>query len=520
MVSVPAPRPAAFANPVRRLLIAVCAALIALTVAAAPATADDSSGGTYGFDTQCQMVHDALEGIGIPGTPFNLGNSMGNMCKAGNAATHPGEAITAVKDKMWDSTFGKAVDSLLKGLGEALILAMTFWLKLPSSTMLDNQSLFTKVRDYLYQPQVYLLMASMIVCGVRLALAKRAARAEEAEETFRVLARAVAMAGGLSIVLTTATTASDQFAIWVVNDAAEGNAAGLMQTLVSTSSLQAFSPGLILVLAIGGILGALAQLVFAVIRQGLLIVVVGMLPLAACMSGFDLGRGFYKKLLTWTIAFLLWKPFAAIVYMIAFVTAKEVSVNTDTAATDSASAQKLLVGVVLLCCVGLLLPAVMRLASPIAGAASRGGSGFGAAALGGAMAARRLATGAQSSRGAGNAGRNTGGGQTPAPGGGNGGGGGPAPAGSPGAPGNGMPGPRGPAGPAGPAGGTGARGAQGAAARGGKGAAAGAAGAALVAVHAVGTGMRAAQSSVDAAANPKGSPRTPGGAAGRSAVPR
>ncbi|MGX1762849.1 hypothetical protein ACWIG5_39165, partial [Streptomyces lydicus] len=67
----------------------------------------------------------------------------------------------------------------------------------------------------------------------------------------------------------------------------------------------------------------------------------------------------------------------------------------------------------------------------------------------------------------------------------------------------------------------GARGGQGAAARSsGKTAAAGAAGTAMVAAHVVGTGMRAAQTSVDAAANPKGTPRTPGGSAGRSAVPR
>lgn len=514
MVSVPAPRPAVRPNVLRRLLFALGAALIALTLTAAPAVADpDSGGGTYGFDDTCQQMHDALEGLGVG--PFNLGNVLGNTCKAGNAAVHPGDAINAVKDKMWDSTFGKAVESLLKGLGEALILAMTFWLKLPSSTMLDSQSLFSTVRDYLYQPQIYLLMASMIVCGVRLALAKRAARAEEAEETFRVLGRSVVMAGGLSIVLATATTASDQFAIWVINDASDGNASGLMQTLVTTSSFQAFSPGLILILAIGGMLGALAQLVFAVIRQGLLIIVVGLLPLAASMSGFDMGRGFYKRLLTWTIAFLLWKPFAAIVYMIAFVTAKEVGTDPN-AAADAASAQKLLVGVVLLCCVGLLLPVVMRLASPIAGAASGGGGGFGAVAIGGALAARRVATGAQDSRGAGNARRNTGG---------NSGGGGSAPTGSPSGP--RQPQPRGPdgrwtAGGRAPAGRDGARGAQGAAAARAKGktATAGAVGTATVAAHVVGTGLRAAQSSTDAAANPAGTPRTAGGSAGRSAVPR
>ena len=37
------------------------------------------------------------------------------------------------------------VDSLMNGLGEAIILALTFWMKVPNEVASDSGSLFTKL---------------------------------------------------------------------------------------------------------------------------------------------------------------------------------------------------------------------------------------------------------------------------------------------------------------------------------------------------------------------------------------
>ncbi|MEU4340702.1 hypothetical protein AB0H00_05420 [Nocardia sp. NPDC023852] len=397
------------------------------------ATPTVAYGQTYGFDDTCNEIHDSLDGLGLPG--FTLGDAASAACKAGNAATHPGQAATAVKDKAWDSTFGKVVDSLMNGLGEAIILALTFWMKVPNEAVSDSGSLFTKINDYTYQAQILLLIASVILSGARLAEARRGAAMNEAAESFRMFTRVVFSSWMLGAVIVAGTQASDRFSEWIINDSTNGNAKDLAELMVKTSKLQAFSPGLVLIIAIVGLLGALAQIVLAIVRQGLLVIAAGVLPLAAAASGMNVGKQSYQKLIGWIIAFMLWKPVAAIVYMIAFTTAGHVDSLTTTAGLpDGEQAQRMLVAIVLLCSVAFVLPALMRLATPAVAIVGSGGSGLTATggtllAVAGLGAMGTKAVGVKGSAAPGAAGYVSGSGTGPRPGGAGGprGGGAPRP---------------------------------------------------------------------------------------------
>ncbi|MEU0541109.1 hypothetical protein [Nocardia sp. NPDC005978] len=372
------------------------------------ATPTVAYGQNYGFDEACNQLHDSLDGLGIPG--LTLGDAASAACKAGNVATHPTDAAATVRDKAWDSTFGKVVDSLMSGLGEALILALTFWMKLPNERVSDAGTLFSKINDYTYQAQILLLMVSVILSGAKLAEARRGAAVSEAAESFRMYARVIFSSWMLGAVIVAATQASDKFSEWVIQDSTDGQARNIAELMVKTSKLQAFSPGLVLIIAIVGLLGALAQIVLAIVRQGLLIVAAGVLPLAAAASGTATGRGSYPKLISWIIAFMLYKPVAAIVYMIAFTTAGNTDELTSTAGLpDADQAQRMLVAIVLLCSAAFVLPALMRLATPAVAIVGSGGSGLtattgtlvGVAAIG-AVGSR--AVGAKVAAGPGNAG--------------------------------------------------------------------------------------------------------------------
>ncbi|MFE6921169.1 hypothetical protein ACFVAV_09005 [Nocardia sp. NPDC057663] len=398
------------------------------------ATPTVAYGQTYGFDQACNELHDTLDSVAIPGV--SLGDAASAVCKAGNAATHPGDAATAIKDKAWDSTFGKVVDSLMKGLGEALILALTFWMKVPNEAVSDSGALFTKINDYTYQIQMLLLIASVIITGGRLAEARRGAAVSEAAESFRLFARVVFSSWMLGAVIVAGTRASDKFSEWIIEDATGGNAKNMAELMVKTSKLQAFSPGLVLIIAIVGLLGALAQIVLAIVRQGLLVVAAGVLPLAAAASATGTGKQSYQKLVGWIIAFMLFKPVAAIVYMIAFTTAGHVDeTTTSSGLPEGEQAQRMLVALVLLCSVAFVLPALMRLVAPAVATVGTGGSGLmvaGGTAVG-AMALGAIGTKAVASRPAaapGSAGYFGSGGGGPRPGGAGPGGGaprGPAP---------------------------------------------------------------------------------------------
>ena len=402
-------------------LVTILAVIFTVMVA----TPTVAYGQTYGFDETCDEIHDTLDGLGIPGV--SLGDAASAVCKAGNAASHPGEAATAVKDKAWDSTFGKVVDSLRNGLGEAIILALTFWMKVPNEVASDSGSLFTKISDYTYQVQILLLIASIIITGLRLAEARRGAAMEEAAESFRMFTRVVFSSWMLGAVIVAGTQASDRFAEWIIQDSTDGNAQNMAELMVKTSKLQAFSPGLVLIIAIVGLLGALAQIVLAIVRQGLLVIAAGVLPLAAAASGMKTGKQSYQKLVGWIIAFMLWKPVAAIVYMIAFTTAGHVDETTEAAGLPSGiEAQRMLVAIVLLCSVAFVLPALMRLVTPAVAIVGSGGSGLTAAggtllAAAGLGAMGTKAVGTKTAAAPGRAGYVGGAGSPPPPGAGRGG---------------------------------------------------------------------------------------------------
>jgi hypothetical protein len=408
---------------VKRILMifAVC-----MTVTVATPTAAWGQDNGYGFDQVCKDLGKSLGDVGLPGLGVpGLGDAASAMCQGANATGRPVEGTEAAKDKMWDSTFGKVVDSLLGGLGQLIIMSLVFWTKLPNERITDSGNLFNKINDYTYQAQILLLIASVIISGARLAEARRGAAMSQAAESFRVYARVVFSSWMLGAVIVAGTQASDRFSSWLIDDATNGNAKSIAELMVKTSQFQAFSPGLVLIIAIVGMLGALAQVVLSVVRQGLLVVAAGFMPLAAAASGMKTGKQSYEKLTGWVIAFMLWKPVAAVVYMIAFTTANVANANAPVAAVPTADqAQRMLVGIVLLCSVAFVLPALMRLVTPAVSIVGSGGSGLNAAAgalvAGAAVTTGGKAIGVKDQAGPGAAGYvppGGGGGSGPAPGG-------------------------------------------------------------------------------------------------------
>lgn len=364
----------------RRSVIVILVALVAVVGIGAGSAAADP--GPYGFDQTCNQLHDDLSHI--PGLGA-LGDSASALCKGGNAATHPDQASTAVKDKAWDTTFGSVVDSLLHGLGQALIMALVWWTKIPNSKLLDDQSLWQRISGYTSDIQVYLLAASVMVGAVRIAIARHHAHAEEAGEMARVLTRSVFAVWTAGAVVFAGARAGDAFSQWVIDDATHGDAVGTAKFLVDTSAYTGFAPGLVLIIAVVGMLGALAMAVMAILRQGVLVVAMSLLPLAAAGSGLGSGKQAHDRLWSWVVAFLLWKPVAALVYLVAFSTVDTTPSVNPGAPLDPDQAQHRLVSLVLLCCTVFVLPALMRLVSPIVSAVGSGGSG--AAATGTALAA-------------------------------------------------------------------------------------------------------------------------------------
>ncbi|MFE9328264.1 hypothetical protein ACIHDR_46020 [Nocardia sp. NPDC052278] len=390
-------------------------------------TSDSGTSSTYGFDQLCNEIHDGLSQIPVIGE--GLGDAGSAACKAGNAASHPGSAIEATKSKLWESTFGKVTEILLSGLGDALTLSMS-WVLVPNDRILTTpgnstdpeQTLWGRIDSYTRQLQTWLLAISIAVSALRIGIARAHMAAEHAEEAFKMLARSTMTTWVAGAAILAGARMTDSVSVWIINDATSGNATGAAELLVRTDRFGVFGPGVVFLVAIVGILGALAMTALTIIRQALLVVAVGIYPLTAAASGTAGGKQSYQKLGAWIIAFLLFKPTASLVYMIAFTTADQTNSDVEQSQAGAVdSAHRALVGIVLLCSVAFVLPALIRLVTPALSAVGSGGGGAGATgfAIGAAAA---LATGGKAllargavSGGAGSAGfvSNTGTGSTP-----------------------------------------------------------------------------------------------------------
>lgn len=294
------------------------------------------------------------------------------VCQLGSAAAG---AAGAVRDSVIDGVAADLVESLVS----ALRMVMAWWTTFPSpelSTVSGRPApVLAQIREYTSGLQVVLLTAGIMFAGARLALAKRGAVAGEAQESFLMLARAIFGALTFGALITVATTAGDEFADWVVFDAARGDLDSAVDRIADPQIMANLGPGILLVLSVLGLISLLVQMAMLVIRQALLVVVVAVIPMAAAASGTGPGSQAYKRLVAWSLAFVLWKPVGALVYAIAF---------TVTGGSDQTDPQMVLLGVILMMMSVVVLPALIRLIAPAV--ATLGGGGGATSVLAGAGA--------------------------------------------------------------------------------------------------------------------------------------
>jgi hypothetical protein len=316
---------------------------------------------------------------------------------------------------------------LVEGFAKATRMVLSWWTDFPSPELTTAGggpgTVLADIRGYTTELQVLLLTAGILFAAARLALAKRGGVAGEAQETFVMLVRAVFASMLFAAVITAGTRAGDEFSNWVIFTATRGDLDGAMELLaeihIGATSVGGgtISLGIMLVLGLLGIISMLVQLVMLVTRQVLLIVTVAVIPLAAAASGTGAGSQSYKKLLSWSLAFVLWKPVGALVYAIAFTT---VGRGDDP--------HLVVLGLLLMILSVIVLPALIRLVAPAVSVLG-GGGGAAAALAGGAVGIAMGATGSRSNgrkvtEGENSPGRTQSGGSAPGPSGGGGGGGG------------------------------------------------------------------------------------------------
>ena len=261
-----------------------------------------------------------------------------------------------------------------------------------------------------------LAILSVIIGGIRMAWEQRA---QPGKDVIQSLITLVVVSGAGLAVITLAVTAADAFSVWVLNGATDCDvsAAGASQcfgtNIAAMVALTSTSPiGLIGILVLGTIalLMTYVQVALMVVRGGLLVILAGVLPLTASFTNTQMGKQWFGKVIGWTLAFILYKPAAALIYAAAFSLT-----GTDAFQKDGGGIWSILTGLALMLMALIALPALLRFVAPMTGVLAGGGASGMALAGGAGMVSGELATGAVRRMSSSGVGATSGGGQSAAP---------------------------------------------------------------------------------------------------------
>lgn len=234
-------------------------------------------------------------------------------------------------------------------------------------------------------------VGATIVGAIRMAVTMRA---EPGKDVFFGLLRLIVVAGAGVGIVALLVTAADAFSVWIIDRSTDCNlGAGdstcfgrnISNLLVLTTTGTATTPGLgallVIILGVIAIIVAVVQIILMLARGGMLVVLTGILPLsaAAAMSG-ESGKGWFNKNVAWLVAFILYKPAAAIIYAAAFQLA-----GTDVFKDDGTGLISVITGLMMMLLALVALPALMRFVTPMVGAMA-GGAGGGMLAAAGVAA--------------------------------------------------------------------------------------------------------------------------------------
>lgn len=300
---------------------------------------------------------------------FGLSGSAPGTGPGGSAAsglTNPpsggssGGLLALVADPM-----ASAAEGLLKTLS-------TFWMNIGTPQLTGQGTPVATITGDTQWIVNLVAVGCILVAAARLAIRRRG---EPARVMLTGLVRLVFVTAAATVIVQAAGWLGDQWSASLMNSAHLGTNG--WSTAISVTALAgSFGGGdaVLLIVALLLIFSSLIQLMLMVLRLGLLIVLTGTLPLAAAASMCEWGEPWWRKHVGWLVAWLLYKPAAALLFASAF------------ALTSGKSLTEVLAGWMLLVLSVLILPALLHLVVPLTAALGTASGGTLALAATGAVA--------------------------------------------------------------------------------------------------------------------------------------
>ena len=220
-------------------------------------------------------------------------------------------------------------------------------------------------------------IVSVIIAGIKMAWEQRA---DPGKELLKSLLTLLVVATASVAFINAAITLADEFSLWIIEEAVGESDIGVIVTsflaVTGMAALKGAPGGFVVVILLGLIIviAGLLQMVVMMIRDGMLILLAGVLPLTAAFTNTQMGKQWFQKAIGWLVAFLLYKPVAAIIYALVFVL-----LGYDQDAPTQAELYDIVLGLTMMLLAIFALPALMKFVTPMVGATAGGAMGAGVA---------------------------------------------------------------------------------------------------------------------------------------------
>jgi len=284
--------------------------------------------------------------------------------------------LSCVASGIGNAAGGVATTALGNGFADAMrdgaqwVIRTTvgWWIDVPAINLATSPA--PTIRGYVIWLAMLVATAGIIWQGILLAITRRSAHLLDVGRGLFVVAlwSAVGIIGPAA-----ALKAGDAFSSWVLDQASGGRAADRLTKLAGLETIT--SPGAVIILGLVLMLTGLAQAVLMMFREGAVVILAGVVVLAASGQFVRATRPWLPKVVGWMLALICFKPAAALVYATALALVGE-----------SDDPRTVLVGLAMMVLAVFALPALMKFFTWATGTAGNGGGG-GMAAVAGASAA-------------------------------------------------------------------------------------------------------------------------------------
>ena len=316
-------------------------------------------------------------------------------CEVWNVICWGSQGAGNVAAGIADDAITNLAKSIMEGMSQMVTTLSTFWVSMPTANLATGDGVTPSpvvgfVNSELGYWTLALAVLSVILGGTRMIWEQRGAPLKDLLRSLLTLT----LVSGLGLaVISILVIAADAFSASIIDRATDGKGFAHAMAILVMTNQTGVGVFILIILGLVGLLASLVQIVLMIVRGGMLVILAGILPTTAAFTNTEMGRQWFQKAIGWTIAFILYKPAAAVVYAVAFKL------------MGSSGGGNVLLGSItgfaLMIVALLALPALMRFVTPMVGAVASG-SGGGAGAAVGAVATGALSMG-RSGSGRGNA---------------------------------------------------------------------------------------------------------------------